>query len=109
MSQIMDCCQVSWQEERPRTDTKLSVRHSCGCLEDATTVSFVRTTPTHRLADVLLPTTLAEFVAEKRADGRSWRLIARDLHEDTNGQVDVTAETLRGWFGAEELQPAASP
>lgn len=66
-----------------------------------TSVSFVRTTPTHRLADLLLPTTLSDFVATRRASGRSWRLIARDLHETTNGQIDVTAETLRGWFGSE--------
>lgn len=63
-------------------------------------------TPTHRLADLLLPTTLAEFVAERRPR-RSWRLIARDLHEQTGGQVDVTAETLRGWFGADEPVAAA--
>jgi hypothetical protein len=34
--------------------------------------------------------------------GRSWRLIARDLHEDTGGQIDVTAETLRSWFASLE-------
>lgn len=56
-------------------------------------------TPTHRLADLLLPTTLTEFVQERRATRRSWRLIARDLHQETDGQVDVTAETLRSWFG----------
>lgn len=59
----------------------------------------MRTTPTHRLADHLLPTTLADFVQERRAAGRSWRLVARDLHEDTGGQIDITAETLRSWFG----------
>lgn len=59
----------------------------------------MRTTPTHRLADLLLPTTLADFVQTRRGNGRSWRLIARDLHEQTDGQIDVTAETLRAWFG----------
>jgi hypothetical protein len=63
---------------------------------------FVNATPTHRLADLLLPTTLADFVQERRTEGRSWRLIARDLHEQTDGQIDVTAETLRGWFGSSE-------
>jgi hypothetical protein len=62
----------------------------------------VNATPTHRLADLLLPTTLADFVQQRRDSGRSWRLIARDLHEETAGQVDVTAETLRGWFGSPE-------
>ena len=55
-------------------------------------------TPTQRLADVLLPTTLQEFVQERRSAGRSWRLIARDLHTETSGQIDVTAETLRSWY-----------
>lgn len=59
-------------------------------------------TPTQRLADLLLPTTLGDFVATRRASGRSWRLIARDLHQETDGQIDVTAETLRGWFGTSE-------
>lgn len=68
--------------------------------------SFVNATPTHRLADLLLPTTLADFVQTRRDVGRSWRLIARDLHEETDGQVDVTAETLRSWFGTPERVPA---
>lgn len=72
------------------------------CRIDGTSVSFVRTTPTQRLADLLLPTTLSDFVQARRDTGRSWRLIARDLHEQTGGQIDVTAETLRGWFGSSE-------
>jgi hypothetical protein len=62
----------------------------------------VDATPTHRLADHLLPTPLADFVQARRTAGRSWRLIARDLHEDTGGQIDVTAETLRSWFASLE-------
>lgn len=49
-----------------------------------------------RLADTLLDGGLDEFVQSRRAVGRSWRLIARDLYEDT--KVDVTYETLRGWY-----------
>ena len=63
---------------------------------------IVNATPTQRLADLLLPTTLGDFIATRRAAGRSWRLIARDLHEQTDGQVDVTAETLRSWFSTRE-------
>jgi hypothetical protein len=62
----------------------------------------VNATPTQRLADLLLPTTLADFVQARRTAGRSWRLIARDLHQETAGQVDVTAETLRGWYARTE-------
>jgi hypothetical protein len=59
-------------------------------------------TPTQRLASLLLNRPLAEYITERREAGRSWRLIARDLHQETDGQVDVTAETLRGWSGTTE-------
>lgn len=62
-------------------------------------------TPTQRLADVLLAEEgpLSSFVAKRRAQKpkRSWRLIARDLFEITEGQIDLTGETLRGWFAGE--------
>lgn len=54
-------------------------------------------TPTQQLADVLLGGGLEEFVRSRRP-GRSWRLIARDLWEATNHRVDVTYETVRGWY-----------
>jgi hypothetical protein len=57
----------------------------------------VTSTPTQRLAEILLRQPVTEYVAAKRAEGRSWRLIARDLYEDTAGEIDVTYETLRGW------------
>jgi len=34
---------------------------------------------------------------ERRAAGRSWRLLARDLYEATNGQIDITHEAARRW------------
>lgn len=56
-------------------------------------------TPQHRLADLILggEGSLVEFVGSRRAEKRSWRLLARDLYEATDGQVDVTWETLRTW------------
>lgn len=54
-------------------------------------------TPTQRLASLLLEQPVTDWIADKRAAGLSWRVIARDLHADTQGAVDVTAETLRGW------------
>lgn len=39
---------------------------------------------------------LSRYVSERRAERRSWRLIARDLYEQTG--EDVTYETLRAWF-----------
>lgn len=55
-------------------------------------------TPTYRLADNLLDGDLEHIVTEHRADGRSWRWIARDLYDRTGHVVDVTHETLRSWF-----------
>jgi hypothetical protein len=57
-----------------------------------------RRTATYLLADHLLDGHLDAFVAERRANGRSWRHIAGDLWTATGQQVDVTHETLRNWF-----------
>ena len=54
-------------------------------------------TPTQRLAGVLLGKPVHDWINERRRAGRSWRLIARDLCEATNGQIDVTHEALRRW------------
>ena len=48
--------------------------------------------------DHLLDGHLDEFVRSRRAQRRSWRLIARDLYEATDGKIDVTAETVRSWY-----------
>lgn len=59
----------------------------------------MQATPLQLLADQLLGDETAEsFVRSRRAERRSWRLIARDLLEATDGKVDVTAETLRIWY-----------
>jgi len=59
--------------------------------------------PNQRLAETLLDKPIGQYIAEKRTTRPrwSWRLIAEQLREDTNGQVDVTGETLRGWYGIE--------
>ena len=54
-------------------------------------------TPTQRLAGLLLGQPVDRWIAERRKAGRSWRLVARDLYEATNGQIDVTHETVRTW------------
>jgi hypothetical protein len=56
-------------------------------------------TAKQQLADVLLEGTLDEFVKTRRADGRSWRLIAKDLEAETG--VDVTFESIRSWYPEE--------
>jgi hypothetical protein len=60
-------------------------------------------TTTQRLADVLLDGKLSEFVFERRAKHRSWRLIARDLYEQTG--IDLTYETLRRWYPDDDESP----
>lgn len=66
-------------------------------------------TPTRRLADLLLGDAgpLEAFVKERRAQkpSMSWRLIARDLLEATG--IDLTGETLRGWFPDEQKRRAS--
>lgn len=61
-------------------------------------------TPTEKLADVLLGDQgpVEDFVRSRRAAGRSWRLIARDLYDATDHQIDVTHETVRSWVRDEE-------
>lgn len=41
---------------------------------------------------------LAAFVAARRP-GKPWPAIARELHEETAGERDVSGETLEAWFG----------
>lgn len=53
---------------------------------------------THRYADVVLDRPLADYVAERRGNGVSWRRISLDLRDDTDGEIDITYETLRAWF-----------
>lgn len=61
--------------------------------------------PTQVLAGLLLKQSLADYVAEKRnaVPRWPWRLIATQLAADTDGQVDVTHETLRQWYGSAEV------
>ena len=60
-------------------------------------------TPTQRLATLILGRDLGSFVAERRAEGRAWRFVARDLYEATGGEIDVTYETLRSWYPDERV------
>jgi hypothetical protein len=63
-------------------------------------------TPTRRLADTLLDGRLDEFVTSRRAEGRPWRLICRDLRDATDGAIDITEVTIRSWFPPAPSAPA---
>jgi len=54
-------------------------------------------TPNQKLAGMILGKPVKHYIADRRAAGRSWRLIARDLYEATNGQIDITGEAARLW------------
>ncbi len=57
--------------------------------------------PTYLLIEQRLGEPLAEFVAQRRP-GTAWRRIATELLVRTG--VDVTYETVRTWFAADEAR-----
>jgi hypothetical protein len=63
-----------------------------------------------RLATLLLGTDLEQWVIERRNPPdirRSWRVISNELRRATDGQVDITGESLRSWYGDRDEEPAA--
>lgn len=65
-------------------------------------------TPTQRLASLLLKQPIDAYIASSRAAGKSWRRISLDLAADTEGQVEVTPEAIRGWATALGIEPEAA-
>lgn len=66
---------------------------------------MTRRTPTQYLASDALGQDVIAWAAEVRAAGASWRLIASELRERTDGRVDVTGESIRLWVtGAAEAE-----
>lgn len=59
-------------------------------------------TPTRRLARVLLGQPVEQWIRDRRTAGKSWRRIALELRDTTNGQIDVTHETVRAWAAITE-------
>jgi len=58
-------------------------------------------TPTQRLAAIELGRPLADYVTEKRTGHPrwTWTQIADQLADDTNGEIVVSREALRQWYG----------
>jgi len=54
-------------------------------------------TPNQKLAGMLLGKPVKDYIQERRDAGRSWRLVARDLYEATNGQIDITYQAAKNW------------
>ena len=63
---------------------------------------------TYQLLQIKLTADLAEWVANRRADDRSWRAIAHEASTVTG--VPVSHETLRAWFAedAARCSPAST-
>jgi hypothetical protein len=68
---------------------------------------MVSETNTRRLLNLLLEGQLRPFVKARREQGLPWRIIARDVFDATG--VDVTAETLRVWFGDSDAEASERP
>ncbi len=56
------------------------------------------TAPRQRLASLLLKRPVMDFIAERRANGLSFRTIAADLREETSGEIAVSDMTVRAWW-----------
>lgn len=54
-------------------------------------------TPKADLASFLLGRDVVDWIADRRAAGRSWRQIVTDLEEATAGHVRTAPETVRSW------------
>lgn len=66
--------------------------------------------PLWRLADRVLETEggVAQLIRDMRANDASWRRIALELRDKTDGDVDVTGETVRRWFESLAPEPSAA-
>lgn len=58
---------------------------------------------TQQLATLYLDQDVLTFIQHRRTKGIAWRIIARDLYEATDHQVDVTHETIRNWVRNDEV------
>ena len=58
---------------------------------------MAESTPTQALADAALGTSVREWALYLRSKGASWRAISWELNEATDGEANVSHETLRTW------------
>lgn len=54
--------------------------------------------PVYTLTKHLLGEEPRAWIERKRTQGRSWRMLARDLWNETDHEVDVTTQTLINWM-----------
>lgn len=52
-------------------------------------------------AEEALGVPLDAYVAQRRDQGKSWQVIAREIGDATDHEIEINRESLRVWFGAE--------
>lgn len=48
---------------------------------------------------------LADWIADQKDDGHTWRVVARNLRELTGGLLDVSPQTLINWMQEGDKTP----
>jgi hypothetical protein len=54
-------------------------------------------TPKADYATYLLGRPVEDWIADRRASGRTWRQVSQDLEEATGGKIRAAAESVRSW------------
>lgn len=60
-----------------------------------------------RLASLLLKQPVAEFIADRRANGTSWPAIRDELRDATDGEIDVSWQAVQQWAARAEERVSA--
>lgn len=63
--------------------------------------------PRAALASIQLGRSVYDFIAERKAGGQSYRAIAYDLRDATDGETDVTDQTIRAWHLSMQAEDVA--
>jgi hypothetical protein len=62
--------------------------------------------PNAAIASRLLNEDVTSWINSRRAAGKTWRAIQRELVDATDGIIDVVHETIRAWAKLENGQAA---
>ncbi|MGZ4663738.1 MAG: hypothetical protein ACXV5Q_01460 [Frankiaceae bacterium] len=58
-----------------------------------------RRTPRQRLASLLIGRDVNDVIAEMRANGDTWPVVAQHIKDATDGEIDVTWQAVQQWHG----------
>jgi hypothetical protein len=51
-----------------------------------------------QFADYVFHGRLDAFVKERRSKGTSWERIAKEIWDETDHRINLSGQTLRGWY-----------